>query len=68
VLASLDDPFRPVPPHSVCAQIALGPQEAVVTGTVRGRAVAAHLSLRDSCQIERWRRVKLVVPGFPASA
>jgi hypothetical protein len=67
VLASLADPFAPVPPHTVCAQIALGPQEAVVTGLVRGRAVAAHLTLRGSCEIERWRRVKLVVPGFPAS-
>jgi len=67
VLVSLADPFAPVPAHTVCAQIALGPQEAVVTGVVRGQAVAAHLTLRGSCEIERWRKVKLIVPGFPAS-
>ena len=67
VLASLDRPFAPVPPHTVCASIALGPQEAVVTGVVRGRAVAAHLTLSGSCEIDRWRKVRLVIPGFPAT-
>ena len=66
-LAKLDDPFAPVPPHTVCADIALGPQEAVVTGVVRGKAVVAHLTLRGSCEIERWHRVASVVPGFPPS-
>jgi len=64
VLASLVRPFAPVPAGEVCAQIALGPQEAVVTGRVRGRRVWARLSVRDSCQIERWRRLADVIPGF----
>jgi hypothetical protein len=68
VLASLANPFAFAAPHTVCADLALGPQEAVVSGVVRGRAVITHLTLRGSCEIERWRRVKLVVPGFPASA
>jgi Subtilisin inhibitor-like len=67
VLARLADPFRPTPAHTVCADIDLGPQEATVIGIVRGAAVAAHLTLRGSCEIERWRRVDLVVPGFPAT-
>jgi len=65
-LARLARPFAPVPPRTVCAQIVLGPQEAVVTGTLRGRRVEAHLSLRGSCETGRWRRVSLLVPGFPA--
>ena len=67
-LARLADPFAPVPRGVLCAQLSLGPQEADVTGLVRGRRVAAHLSLDNGCQIQRWRRVSLVVPGFPASA
>jgi len=64
-LAALSGPFAPVPAGAICSQIALGPQEAVVTGRLRGVAVSAHLTVRDSCQIERWRRLAAVVPGFP---
>ena len=67
-LAALAHPFAPVLPGTVCAQIALGPQEAVVRGVVRGRRVWARLRLRDSCEIERWRRLRRVVPGFPATS
>jgi len=67
VLARLARPFAPVPPRTVCAQVTMGPQEAVVTGTLRGRRVAAHLNLRGSCETARWRRVYLAVPGFPAA-
>lgn len=65
VLASLRQPFAPVPRGEICSQLALGPQEALVTGTVNGRRVYARLRLRDSCEIERWRRLAAVVPGFP---
>ena len=67
VLAGLPHPFAPVRPGEICSQIALGPQEAIVTGTLRGRRVYARLRLRDGCEIERWRRVARVVPGFPGS-
>jgi hypothetical protein len=67
-LARLASPFAPVPPHTLCAQISGGPQEAVVKGVLRGRRVDARLNLRGSCEIERWRRLSRVVPGFPASA
>jgi hypothetical protein len=64
-LTGLSNPFAPVPPGTICSQLALGPQEAVVTGRLRGGAVSARLTVRDSCQIERWRRLATVVPGFP---
>ena len=66
-LARLARPFAPVPKGTVCTQIALGPQEAIVTGVVRGRRVSAYLRLRNGCEIDRWRRVRSIVPGFPAS-
>lgn len=65
VLAELRNPFAPVSPGTNCSEIALGPQEALVTGRVRGRSVRAHLTVRNSCEINRWRRVAAVVPGFP---
>jgi hypothetical protein len=65
-LARLSAPFAPVPPDEICTQIALGPQEAIVSGTVAGRHVYARLRLNDGCQIDRWRHVSAIVPGFPA--
>jgi hypothetical protein len=65
VLHELAHPFAPVPPGTVCSALALGPQEAIVTGRLRGKPVHAHLMARGSCEIERWRRVSAVVPGFP---
>jgi hypothetical protein len=64
-LSRLEAPFAPVAAGTICTQLALGPQEAIVTGTVAGRRVYARLRLNDGCQIERWRRVAAVVPGFP---
>jgi len=64
VLASLAHPFAPTPPGTICSDIALGPQQAVVTGVLRGRRVHALLRVRGSCEIDRWRRVAAVVPGF----
>ena len=64
-LAALRDPFAPVPPQTICSDIALGPEEAVVQGRLRGKSVHAHLTVRTSCEIDRWRRLADVVPGFP---
>ena len=66
VLSKLAAPFAPVPKDQICTQIALGPQEAIVAGTIAGSRVYARLRLNDGCQIERWRRVSAAVPGFPA--
>ena len=65
VLARLPHPFAAVPPHTICSDLALGPQEAEVVGRVRGRSIRAHLDVRDSCEIARWQRVAAIVPGFP---
>jgi hypothetical protein len=64
-LARLANPFAPVPPGTICTDLALGPQEAFVRGRLRGRAVDARLTVRGGCEIERWRRLAEVVPGFP---
>ena len=64
-LARLAKPFAPTPPGTTCTDIALGPDEATVTGTLHGMPVTAHLTVRGGCEIERWRRVAAVVPGFP---
>jgi hypothetical protein len=65
VLARLAHPFAPVPAGTICSAITLGSQEAHVAGVLRGRKIDAHLRLRGSCEIDRWRAVRAVVPGFP---
>jgi hypothetical protein len=66
-LASLAHPFAPTPRGTFCTALAMGPQEAVVTGRVRGVKVSAHLRVQGGCEINRWRRVISVVPGFPTN-
>jgi hypothetical protein len=63
-LARLVDPFAPTPPGTFCTDLAAGPQEAVVRGRVRGARVDTRLSVQGGCEINRWRRVASVVPGF----
>ena len=62
-LARLADPFAPVPRDAVCTQIYGGPQEALVTGTFRGRRVWARFKLRDGCEIARWNRLSPLLPA-----
>lgn len=64
-LASLDHPFAPTPPGMFCTALAMGPEEAIVKGRLRGAPVYAHLRVQGGCEINRWRRVANVVPGFP---
>jgi hypothetical protein len=64
LLARPGDPFAPVPRRAICGDIVLGGREATVTGMLRGRRVAALLTLRGTCEIDRWSRVRSVVPGF----
>lgn len=67
-LASLANPFAPTRPGTICSDIALGPQLAVVTGVLNGERIHAQLRLSGSCEIARWRRVVAVVPGFPRTS
>jgi hypothetical protein len=46
----------------VCSEIYGGPQEALVTGTLRGNRVFARFSRTDGCQLERWSRVSFLFP------
>ena len=64
-LASLAHPFAPTPRGTFCTALAMGPEEAVVTGRVRGVKVWAHLRVQGGCEINRWRRVIDIVPGSP---
>jgi hypothetical protein len=68
VLAHLAHPFAPTPAGTTCSGISLGPQQAVVTGHVRGKRIHARLRVHGSCEIERWHRVAAVVPGFPRTS
>jgi hypothetical protein len=60
-LLRLAKPFAPTPRGVACPSLVLGPQEAHVTGTVRGVRVNAWLNLVH-CGIARWGRVKAIVP------
>jgi hypothetical protein len=64
-LAGLVHPFAPTPRGTFCTDIAIGPQQATVKGRVRGTPVNATLRAQGGCEINRWRRVRTVVPGFP---
>jgi hypothetical protein len=64
-LASVPAPFRPVPADVVCTQVFGGPEEALVTGTFRGRRVNARFNRTNGCEIARWDRVAVL---FPISA
>lgn len=59
--------FRPVPPATLCTQVYGGPQEALVTGRLRGRPVWARFNLRDGCQIARWKRLAPLLPAAATS-
>ena len=54
--------FRPVPPDKACTQVYGGPQVAIVTGRVAGRAVWARFSRADGCQVARWNRLRSLLP------
>jgi hypothetical protein len=58
-----DDPFAPVPREAVCTLIYGGPQEALVTGTFRGRRVWTRFTRQNGCQIQRWNRVAYLFPA-----
>jgi hypothetical protein len=65
VLNGLQDPFAPVPAGTICTDLALGPQVALVTGRLHGRTVSTKLTVAGGCEINRWQRLAAVVPGFP---
>ena len=54
--------LRPPPRDRVCAQIWGGPQVARIVGTVRGARVRATLTRADACEINRWTRLRPLLP------
>ena len=53
--------FAPTPSDSLCTEIYGGPQEALVTGTLRGAKIWARFRRRDGCEIARWNRVAFLL-------
>ena len=49
--------FAPTPSGIACTMIYGGPQEALVTGTLRGVKVWTRFRRRNGCEIARWNRV-----------
>lgn len=67
VLASLKDPFAPVPPDAVCTQLYGGPAVALVRGTYRDRRIWTWFRRRDGCEISRWNRHRVLFPVSTAA-
>jgi hypothetical protein len=61
-LLSLTAPFAPTPKDVACSQIYGGPQEAVVSGRLRGAPVRARFNRRNGCEVARWNRVRFLFP------
>ena len=61
-LAKMSDPFAPVPKDKACTQVFGGPEEAVVTGSFRGKPVNAQFNKGNGCEIARWNSVKFLFP------
>lgn len=61
-LAREPEPFAPLPPDVLCAEIYGGPETATVTGTYAGRPVALELSRTDGCRIAQWDRLGALLP------
>jgi hypothetical protein len=59
--------FAPTPGDVACTLIYGGPQLAHVRGTVGGLPVDATFSRQNGCEIDRWDRLRDVVPLPPAS-
>ena len=63
-LAATRNPFAPPRKDLQCTQLYGGPQEALIAGRYRGQRVWVLLSLRDGCQIDRWRSLAFLTPGY----
>ena len=66
-LGTLPRPFGPVSRRAVCTEQYGGPQEALVTGRLRGTSVWATFSATNGCQIARAKKIAFLLPGFTAN-
>lgn len=60
------DPFAPVPPGTISAQVYGGPQQAMVSGLWRGRTVNARFSRHNAAEMARWNRAVPILPDVTA--
>lgn len=67
-LARMTRPFAPVPKDTACTEIYGGPQQALVTGRLRGYPVRATFNRRNGCEISRWNRVRFLFPNAVPAA
>lgn len=67
-LARMTRPFAPTPKNMVCTDLYGGPQQALVTGRLRGYSVRASFSRTNGCEIGRWNRVSFLFPGAVSAA
>lgn len=58
--------LAPVPKDRMCTQVYGGAATASITGTWQGRTVRSTFSLKNGCEIGRWRMLKGLLP--PAGA
>jgi hypothetical protein len=58
------DALEPVPPDTACTLLYGGPEQARITGTIDGEPVEAVLSRVDGCQIDRWERLRPLLPAY----
>lgn len=49
---------RKTPGDMACTQIYGGPEEASITGTIRGQRIDATFKRTDGCEITRWKKVE----------
>jgi hypothetical protein len=63
-LAATRAPFAPPRSEQVCTEIYGGPQVAIVAGRYDGRRVWVKLQRRDGCEIDRFQRLRFLVPAF----
>jgi hypothetical protein len=66
-LGTLPRPFGPVPRDAMCTEQYGGPQQALVTGRLRGNPVWAMFSATNGCQISRAKKIAFLLPGFNTS-
>jgi hypothetical protein len=56
------DPFKPIPPGTICLPVMDGPETAHVTGRWRDQPVDATFDRVDSCESARWDNLVPVLP------
>lgn len=63
-LAKVDKPFEPAP-KGPCTMIFGGPETATITGTWKGEKVDAKFTRKNGCELDRWTKLKDVLPEVP---